>query len=82
MLVYHQSIHCTRLENHIMCPMQSQMAGVRINDFQKFLAEDPDEKTHKTIIDDQLNTNEALIILLVLKGVTRYLPSGNTRSSN
>ena len=28
MLVYHQAIHCPILENHLMCSMQSRMAGV------------------------------------------------------
>ena len=46
MLVYHQAIHCPRLTSHLMCPIQSRMAGVIINKFTKFLAEDPDEKTH------------------------------------
>ena len=37
MLVYHQVINCPRLVNHLMCPIQSQMAGVRINGFQIFI---------------------------------------------
>ena len=36
MLVYHQVIHCPRLENHLTCPMQIPMAGVRINELLFF----------------------------------------------
>ena len=59
--------------------MQSQMTVVRINEFSKFLAEGPDEKTHAIIVDDPLNPNKPLIILLVLKG--GYLLYSNPRTS-
>ena len=48
--------------------MQSRMEGVRINELPKFLAEDPDEKTHEIIAYYPLNPNEPLVIPLVLKG--------------
>ena len=64
-----------------MCPMQSHLAGVRINELPKFLAEDPYEQTHAIIFDDPLNPNEPLITLLVLKGVTMYFPSSKPRES-
>ena len=51
-----------------MCPMQSRMSGVRINDTPKFLADNPDEKTQSIIFNDPLNPNKPLIIPLVLKG--------------
>ena len=57
------------------------MSGVRINDLPKFLAEDTDEKTHAIIVDDPLNTNEPLIIPLVLKGVTSYFMYRNPIAS-
>ena len=72
MLVYHQTTHCPILESHLMCPMQIRMAGFRINDLPKFLAQDLDEKTHVIIVDDMLNQNEPLIILLALKGIASY----------
>ena len=75
MLVCHQDIHCLRLTNHLMCFMQSWMAGFSINDIPKFIVDDPDEKTHAIIFDDPMNPNEPLITLLVLKGVTGYLLS-------
>ena len=81
MLVYHQSIHCPRLTIRLMCPMQSRMAGVRINELPKFLAEEPDEKTHAIIVDDLLNPNEPLVILLALKGITNYLMSRKPKAS-
>ena len=55
MLVYHQAIYCPRLTSHLMCPMQSRMSGVIINEIPKFLAEDSYENTHAIIVDDPLN---------------------------
>ena len=81
MLVYHKSIHCPRLTSHLMLIMQSRMEGVRINELPKFLAEDPDEKTHEIIAYYPLNPNEPLVIPLVLKGVAIYLPSRKPRAS-
>ena len=81
MLVYHQAIHCLRLPNNLMCPVHSRMAGVRINEIPKFLAEDPVEKTHAIIVNEPLNPNEPLIIPLLLKGVTSYFPSSKPRES-
>ena len=68
MLVYHKDIHCPILANHLMFPMQSQMAGVMIIDLPKFLAYYPEEKTYDIISNDALNPNKHLIILLVFKG--------------
>ena len=81
MLVYHQFIHCPRLASHLMCPMQIQMVGVRINELPKFLEEDPYENTHAIIVDDPMNPNQPLIIQLVLKGIASYLPSRKLRAS-
>ena len=64
-----------------MCPIQSFVAGVKINELPKFLAEDPDDNTHAIIVSDPLNPNQPLIITLVLKGVTRYLLSRKPRVS-
>ena len=49
--------------------------------FQSFLPKDPDDKTHAIKVYDPLNSNEPLIIPLVLKGVTSYFPSRNPRTS-
>ena len=68
MLVYHRVIHCEILSNHLMCPMQSRMAGVNINELPKFSTEDSDEKTHAKIVREPLNHNQPLITPLVLKG--------------
>ena len=43
--------------------------------------EDIDEKTHTIIVDDPLNPNAPLVIPLVLKRVTSYLPSRKPRAS-
>ena len=81
MLIYHQAIHCPRLTSHLMYPMQIRMVGVRINELSKFLAEDPDEKTHTIIVGTPLNPNEPLVIPLALKGDTSYLSSRKPRES-
>ena len=81
MLVYHQDIPCLRIANYLMCTMQNLMAGFSINDIPKFLPEDPDDKTHAIIVYDPLNSNEPLIIPLVLKGVTSCFPSRKPRAS-
>ena len=57
------------------------MSGVRINELPEFLAEDPYDNTHVIIVDDPLNPNEPLVILLVLKGLTKYLLSSKPISS-
>ena len=79
MLVHHQAIHFPRLTSHLMCPMQSRMTGVRIIELPKFLAEDPDEKTHVIIVNDPLNLNEPLVIPLALKSFTSNFPSRKPR---
>ena len=81
MLVYIQVINCARLANHLMYTMQSQMAGVNINELPKFLAEDIYKMTHTIIVNDLLNPNEPLIVTLALKGVTSYFPYRSRRTS-
>ena len=81
MFVYNQAIHCPILTSHLMCPIQSQMAEVIINDIPKLLEEDPDDKTHAIIVDDPLNLNERLNVPLALKGVTSYFPYRKPKAS-
>ena len=76
MLVYHKDIHCPRLTSHLMCQMQSWMAGVIINELLKFLSEDPDEKTQIIIVNDPLNPSDTLVIPLAFRGVTVNLCLG------
>ena len=52
-----------------------------MNELPKFLAEDPDKKTHAIMVNEPLNPNETLTILLVFRGVTSYLPYRNPRAS-
>ena len=81
LLVYQQAIHCPRLTSRLMCPMQSRMIEVRINELPKFLAEYPDDQTHGIIVDDPLNPNEPLVSALLLKGITSYFPYRNPKTS-
>ena len=64
-----------------MYPMQSQMEGVSIRDLPTFLSENQNDKTHVIIVNEPLNPNQLLIIPLVFRGVTSYLPSRKTRAS-
>ena len=73
-LEYHQVIYHKALWNHLMCPMQSRVIGVKINKLLKFLAYKSDSETHTVIIDDPLDPQEPLIIPLQLKSVTSYFP--------
>ena len=57
------------------------MAGVNINELPKYLAENPDKKTHAIIFSDLLNPNQPLTIPLLLKGVRSYFPSRKPRAS-
>ena len=81
MVVYHQAIHFPRFTSHLMCPMNSRISGVIINELPNFLAEDPDEKAHAIIFDGPLNPNEPLVILLALKGIASYFLSKNPKAS-
>ena len=81
MLVYNQSIHCPRLTNNLMFPMQSRMAGFIINELPKFLAEDPDDNMHVIIVNVPLNSNITLVIPLELKGVKSYFMSRKPKAS-
>ena len=58
-----------------MCPMQSRVAGVKINELPKFLADKPDDETHAIVVGNPLDTDESLIIPLMIKGVTSYFPT-------
>ena len=73
-LEYHQVVHHKALRNHLMCPMQSRVVGVKINELPKFLADKPDNETHAVVMNDPLDPQEPLIIPLQLKGVTSYFP--------
>ena len=64
-----------------MRPIQIWMAGFKISEISKFLAEDLDEKTHAIIVNDPLNPNEPLMIPLALKGVTIYFPSRKPKAN-
>ena len=69
-LEYHQVIYHKALRNHLMCPMQSHVIGVKINKLPKFLADKPDNETHAVIMNNRLDPQEPLIIPLQLKGMT------------
>ena len=73
MLVVNQAIEVPHLQNHLLCPMQCRMNGVKINELPKFLAETPDKTTHALQVVDPLSESP-LYIPMSLFGITSYFP--------
>ena len=69
-LVFHQTIYCRQMENHLKCPMQCQMNGVVINDMPKMCIPNPDDSTHSIEVTNPLDPDSTLHIPLMLRGVT------------
>ena len=73
MLVVNQAIEVPHLQNHLLCPMQCRMNGVKTNKLPKFLAETPDKTTHAVQVVDPLSESP-LYIPMPLFGITSYFP--------
>ena len=69
-LVFHQTIYCRTMNNHLICPMQCCLNGVVINDTPKMCVPNPDDSTHSIEVADPLDPDATLNIPLILKGVT------------
>ena len=69
-LVFHQTIYCRTMNNHLICPMQCRVNGVVINDTPKMCVPNPDDSTHSIEVADPLDPDATLNIPLILKGVT------------
>ncbi len=69
-LVFHQTIYCWQMENHLICPMQCRMNGVVINDTPKMCVPNPDDSTHSIEVTDPLDPDVMLHIPLMLRGAT------------
>ena len=54
--------------------MQILIHTFKINKIQKFLSEDPNDKTHDFVVDNPINLDQPLITPLVLGGITSYFP--------
>jgi hypothetical protein len=69
-LVFHQTIYCCQMDNHLICPMQCRVNGVVINDTPKMCILNPDNSTHSIKVTDPLDLDTILHIPLILRGVT------------
>ena len=69
-LVFHQTIYCRQMENHLICPMQCRVNGAVINDTPKMCVPKPDKSTHFIEVTDPLDTDIMLHIPLMLRGAT------------
>ena len=60
-------INYKNLTNHLRCPMQIRIQGVKINEIPEFLCTEPDDEAHAIVAEDPLDSNEKLTIPLSLK---------------
>ena len=73
MLIVHQAISVTTMNNNLLCPMQARMNDVELNDTPKFLTKNPMSKTH--VISGLDQDGHEHIIPFTLCGVTSYIPT-------
>ena len=71
-IVIRQAVEIPTLKHHLLCPMQVRMNGITVNDFPRFLANQPAEETHEIVASDEYG--DRVVIPFVLKGVSSYLP--------
>ena len=69
-LVFHQTIYCHQMDNHLICPMQCRVNGVVINDTPKMCVPNPDDSTHSIKVTNPLDPVATLHIPFILRGVT------------
>ena len=72
MMIINQAIYIPHLDNHLLCPMQCRVNGVRVNDIPIFLVEDPDETTHAIGVPDPNNERNYIYFPFSISGVTSY----------
>ena len=73
-LMVHQAISIPTMENNLLCPMQLRMNDVAVSEIPKFLATDPDDRTHAITIPDK-DGGDPYIIPFSLQGTTSYFPT-------
>jgi hypothetical protein len=61
-LVFHQAIHMSQLDHHLLFPMQCHVNDVTINNVPKFLTSFPTDNTHVQNLDDESNVSIFLCI--------------------
>ena len=73
-LTIHQAIYIPSLNHNLLCPMQLRLNDVKLSETPKFLADNPDVRTHGMVLRDD-DADEELVIPMDLHGVTSYFPT-------
>ena len=74
-MVIRQLISIPHIEHHLLCPIQSCVNDVTINEIPKFLASNPTNETHSIIVTDPDDPAQQLVFPLAICGVTTHLPT-------
>ena len=70
-LIFHQAIHMSDLDHHLLCPMQYRANGVIINKFTRMYCHEPTQESHAIVA---MYENGASVFLpFFLRGVTSHL---------
>ena len=72
MLVLHQSILISQMENNLLCPLQMRDNNVRVNDEPTFMALTPTENHHAIVINRIYRDQQPINIPLSVRGVISY----------
>ena len=64
-LVFHQTVYCRQMDNHLICPMQCYVNGVVINNTPKMCIHNPDDSMHSIEVADPLDPDAMLHIPLI-----------------
>ena len=64
-LVFHQTVYCCQMDNHLICPMQCYVNGVVINNMPKMCVHNPDDSMHSIEVADPLDLDAMLHIPLI-----------------
>ena len=70
MLIWNQAIYLDTMDNHLICPMQCRVQGVKIHDTPKIFIKNPTNHSHATVVLDPVDPKNDLVIPLELVGVT------------
>ena len=70
LLIIRNALHVPSMNNHLIPPFMMRLAGLEVNECDKFLAKKPNISHHSVYF-----TEERRRILLSLTGITSYIPS-------
>ena len=75
MLILHQAILITQMENNLLFPLQMRDNNVRVNDEPKFMVPKPTDNHHAIVIRGIYQDQQLINIPLSIKGVISYFTS-------